>query len=107
MTLDELIQKVPEQFRPVAARYGPALLAMSTADLWAWVQLLIEGQSQAAYAAVLRRMENPDLLAEWDNLNDQWKEANAANAASKALQKEAVLAVLRVMLTMALALVGF
>lgn len=107
MTLDELIQRVPEQFRPVAARYGPALLQMSAAELWGWVHLLIEGRTDAAYRAVLDRMDNADLITEWDKVNDQWKEANIQNAASKDVQRRAVLAVLNVLLTMALALVGF
>ncbi len=106
MTIDELIQKVPERFRPVAAMYGPALLTMSVDELWAWIELLIRGDATAAYRAVLSRMEGDDLVGEWDRLGQQWAEANAENAARLAIQRAAVLATLRVLLTVALAMVG-
>ena len=106
MTLDELIEKVPAQFRPVAARYGPALLKMSADELWAWIELLIRGDATAAYRAVLSRMDGDDLVGEWDRLGAQWAETNADNAARLAIQRAAVLATLRVLLTVALAMVG-
>ncbi len=106
MTLAELLQKVPEDFRPVAARYGPALLAMSAEELWAWIALLVNGQHDTAYRAVLAKLDETALLAEWDALSDRWSEANTDNAASLALQRAAVLATLRVLLTVALAMVG-
>ncbi len=106
MTLDELVQKVPERFRPVAARYGPALLKMSADELWAWIDLLIRGDATAAYRSVLSRMEGADLLAEWDRVGQQWAEANAENAARLEMQRAAVLATMRVLLTVALASVG-
>lgn len=106
MTLDELIQKVPEPFRPVAAEYGPALLAMSADELWRWIGLLAKGDQDAAYREVLAKMPGAKLVAEWDRVNEKWNEANAENAAAKALGKRAMGAVLGALLTVVLALVG-
>ncbi|KPK82786.1 MAG: hypothetical protein AMJ81_09245 [Phycisphaerae bacterium SM23_33] len=106
MTLDELLEKVPEKWRPVAAEYGPALLAMTAEELWAWIHLLLNGKEDQAYQALLAKLDNPDLLAEWTRLNDCWQAANQANAERVALQKKALFALLQVLLTVALATVG-
>ena len=106
MTLDELLDKVPEEFRPVVAEYGPALLKMSAEELWAWIDLLARGDCDEAYRAVLAQMEGADLLAEWAKINGRWQDANKANADRLDLQRRALLAVLQVLLTAALAMVG-
>ncbi|KKM65419.1 hypothetical protein LCGC14_1491420 [marine sediment metagenome] len=106
MTLQELIAKVPEPWRPIVAEYGPALLAMSAEELWAWVRLLAEGKDDQAYRAVLARLDDAELLAEWDRLAEQWHEANRRNAARADLSRRAAQAVLRVLLTAALTMVG-
>lgn len=106
MTIDELMAKVPETWRPVAARYGPALLAMSAEELWAWIGMLVNGKELEAYEAVLTKLGNADLLDEWGVLRADWQTANARNADRVALQRKALLAVLQVLLGAALALVG-
>ena len=106
MTLEELIQRVPEPWRPVVSRYGPALLKMSADELWAWIELLLAGRDEQAYRAVLARMDESDLLAEWDSLAGQWQSANEAAARRRDTQARAVQAVLHVLLTAALAMVG-
>ena len=106
MTLDELIAKVPEQWRPVAAQYGPALLAMSAEDLWAWIDLLVKGYSDEAYRMLLEKLGSPEVIDEWVTLSADWQTANAANAARVDLQRKAILAILQVLLAAALAMVG-
>jgi len=106
MTLDELVQKVPESWRPVVAEYGPALLKMPAAELWAWVRLVLEGREDQAYRAILARMGNAELLDEWDRLSASWRPANRAEASRLALRRRATQAVLHVLLTAALAMVG-
>ena len=107
MKLDELLGKLPEELRPVVAKYGPALIKMSTEELWSWVDLLIAGKTAEAWTVVMQRMDNADIMAVGVSLGEKWDGANVKNAAAVALQKEAALAVLRVLLTVALALVGF
>lgn len=106
MTLEELLERVPAKWRPVVAEYGPALLAMSAEEFWAWVRLLVNGKEDEAYRAILAKLDNADLLAEWTKLNDQWRGANRRNAERLALQRKALFAVLQVLLSAALAAVG-
>ncbi len=106
MTLDELAQKVPEPWRPVVSQYGPALLRMSAEELWAWIRLLLAGNEEQAYRAILARLDDAELLNEWDRLSASWQSANCAEADRLALRRRAALAVLHVLLTAALAMVG-
>ena len=107
ITIDELLARLPESVRPVAAEYGPALLAMAAdEELWAWVRLLVEGNTKAAMDAVYAKMPNQELLAEAAKNLDAWDKANLHYANRLAVQREAALAVLRVLLMAALSMVG-
>jgi hypothetical protein len=106
MTMEELLAKVPEPIRPVAAQYGPALLKMSADELWAWIGLIVQGDTDEAYKAVVAKMDNAQLLAEWGKKLDAWKEANTENAVKMQLQRDAVLAVLKALLTVAMTAFG-
>ena len=105
MTLDELLDRVPEKLRPVIAEYGPAMLAMTGEQIWAWIDKLAHGRTDAAYRDILAAMDNSNLLGEWDKLSADWAEANADNAARIDLQRAAAAAVMKALLTVAIALV--
>jgi len=104
--IDELIAQTPEQLRPVVARYGPALAAMTAEEFCDWLELLILGRDDEAWRRLLEQSDNPGLLEAWKTAAANWDEANAANARRVALQKEATMAVLKVLLAGSLALVG-
>ena len=106
MTLDELLARVPEPWRPVAAKYGPAIVKMTADEFAAWIDLLLRGRTYEAWEAVLKGLGNADLLAAWQEVGSKWDEANARNAARLALQREACMAVLKVLLAAALAAAG-
>ena len=106
VTLDQLLEKVPPELRPVAVRYGPALVAMTAEQFAAWLDLLISGKTYAAWQEVMARLDDQALLAAWADLGGQWDQANAANADRLALQRQAALAVLKILLAAALAMVG-
>ena len=106
MTIEELLEKVPESFRPVVAKYGPALIEMSAAELWAWLELLVQGKTQEAWRTVMERLPDNELLDLGATLGEKWDEANIRNAEKIALQRSAALAFLKVLLGAALALVG-
>ncbi len=106
MNIDELLDKAPEQLRPLVARYGPALAAMTAEEFCDWLELLVLGRHDEAWLRLLEKSDNPGLLDAWKTVAADWDEANAANARRVALQKEATLAVLKVLLTGSLALVG-
>ena len=104
--LEELLGKVPEGLRPIAVQYGPALLAMTADEVWAWIELLIQGKTAEAYADVIDRLSPSEKLDMMAADLAKWEELNVANAAKVGLQKEAAMAVLKALLTIALAMVG-
>ncbi len=106
MNIDELLDKAPEQLRPLVARYGPALAAMTAEEFCDWLELLVLGRDDEAWLRLLEKSDNTGLLDAWKTVAADWDEANTANARRMALQKDATLAVLKVLLTGSLALVG-
>ena len=106
MTIEELLGKVPEEWHPVVRQYGPSLLAMTADELWAWIELLIRGDTDAAYRQLLDGMDNAELAAEMATITADWAAANARNAARLDLQRSALAAILKVLLATALASVG-
>jgi len=106
ITLNGLLAKTPDLFKPVVQKYGPSLVAMTAQEFCDWLDMMLAGDVDAAWRALLAKMPNADLLQAWKDKNAEWDAANAKNAARVALQKEATLAVLKVLLAGALAWVG-
>ena len=106
MTIDELKDKVPPELKPWVADYGPALLAMTGEEIKSWLDLLVRGRVDEAYQAVLAKMPNGDLLAEWTTVTAEWKAANAENAARMSVQKQAMATLMKILLSIALVAVG-
>jgi len=106
MTLDELLAKTPEPWRPIVTRYGPILLEWSTAEIWAWIEDIVKGRSAEAWQKVMGNLDNAALLTEGEALVTDWDTANAANKARMTMMRTAMMAVLQVLLGVALALVG-
>ena len=106
ITLEGLLEKTPDMFKPIVMQYGPALAAMTAEEFCVWLTLLINGNDGAAWRALLAKLIGPDLVAEWDKLNAKWDAANATNADRVALQKSAIVAVLKVLLVASLSWVG-
>jgi hypothetical protein len=110
-TLDELKAMLPaamkDQFGPLIDQYGPKILAMTQAELWAWINLLLAGDKNAAYKALLAKGTNDDLLGAWGSHNDEWIVANTTNAANKAFWEHVRDAALAAAGEMALIALGF
>ena len=106
ITLEGLLAKTPDLLKPVVQKYGPSLVAMTAQEFCEWLEMMLKGDVDAAWRALLAKMPNADLLQAWQDENAKWDAANAKNAARVALQKEATLAVLKVLLAGALAWVG-
>jgi len=106
MTLQELMDKVPAEARPLVTQYGPALIAMTADQLQAWLRLVFLGKTIDAYAMVLKATPDAGIDAELDQSIANWKEDNAANAKQKAMAQEIAIAVCKGLLTVVLALVG-
>ena len=106
MTLDELLARTPDQWKPVVAKYGPALVAMTAQQFADWLDLLINGKTYAAWQAIMAGMSNAELIAAWQDVGADWDKANAANAGRIAMQREAAMTVLKILLAVALAAAG-
>ncbi len=106
MNAQELLEKVPDPLRPAVAKYAPALAAMSAEEIWAWIELLVEGRTREAMDSLAARLGDDELLGAMHANEQAWLAANKENASRLALQREASLAVLKALLTAALALVG-
>lgn len=113
VTAEEIVAKVNAKLgqtqaaalAPVLAQYAPAFAAMSAAEIWAWIDLATKGDEAKAFAAIVVKMQNPELINEWSALNTKWQTANEANAVAIAWQREAVAAVLKALVTIAASLV--
>lgn len=105
-TVEELLAKLPAAWRPIAAQYVPALLAMTTAEVASLIDMLANRQVEKAWAAMLAKLPNSDLIAEWNATNAAWEAENRAESQRRAVFQEAASAVLRTLLAIALALVG-
>ena len=86
MTLDDLLAKTPEQFKPVVAQYGPALVEMTAKEFCAWLDLLINGRTVEAWKTIVSRLDNAGLMAAWESVNEKWEDANRENAAKLKLK---------------------
>ena len=78
---------------------------MTSEQIWAWIDKLARGQADDAYRDILAAMDSSQLLGEWDNLSARWETANADNAARIDLQRTASAAVMKALLTAAIAMV--
>lgn len=106
MNIQDLKSKLPIPLQGFADTYGPVVLAWTTADLQAWLALLLKGNVYDAYAQVLTGMGNQQSVDEWATINAGWTSANADNAARADLAKTALVGLLKIVLAMALASVG-
>ena len=106
MDIQELIDKLPAGLKPVAVQYGPALIQMTADEVWAWIELLISGKTAEAYKTVFDKLPPSEKLALMAKDIAKWNELNTKNAAKVGLQREAAIAVLKALLTIALAMVG-
>jgi len=99
--LQALLDKLPDNLKPIAEEYGPALIDMTAKELWAWIMLFVNLEHEEAYRTILSRMTEDDIMAEWDKKLESWVTANKENAIAIAIQKSATLAVLDALLQIA------
>jgi len=104
--LDELKGKLPPELSSWAVTYGPAFLSMTAEELQAWLSKIISGDIYTAYTDVLKKLPNSDLLTEWGKINSEWQAANVENKAQNDLGKAALMGLMKILLTIALAAAG-
>lgn len=98
ITLDGLLAKTPDLLKPIVAKYGLGLVAMTAQEFYDWLEMMINGDSLAAWIALLKKMPNQALLEAWTTKAEEWDTANDHNAARLELQREVTIAILKVLL---------
>jgi len=106
MNLEELRDQVEEQFKPWVDEFGPALLKLTADEIKAFILLAFKGDVTGAFAVVLSRMDNAELLAAGESLHIDWQVANAANKRKLELQRKAGEVAVTILLSILLAAVG-
>jgi len=86
MTIEELISKLPEEYREIARRYTALLLDMSFEELQAWVEQITKGNWQNAYRKLAAKMSTEELLAAERKGHEMLARLNKENADSFAIQ---------------------
>ena len=111
LTIEGLIAGVPEQARPLVAplisEYGPAFIKMAAEEFAVWVKLLLMGNTDEAWALILSKLENADLISAWDRVGEKWDKANTGNDARMELQRNAAMSVMKILLAVVMAAAGF
>jgi hypothetical protein len=106
MNLDELKAKLPANLQPWLGEYGPIIIAWSDTEITAWLDRLVQGDIEEAYRQILKGLNNAEFLSTGEALFLSWKQANIENKASIDLQKTAIIAALKIVLGMVVAMVG-
>ena len=106
MNLDELRDKVGDEFKPWVDEFGPALLKLTTDEIMQFILLAFKGDVTGAFAVVLSRMDNAELLAAGQSLHTEWQTANAKNRRKLELQRKAGEVAVQILLAILLAAVG-
>lgn len=80
MKIDDLIAKLPEEYRAIAKRYAPLLINMGFEELQDWVERLAGGDWQQAYKDLVSKMTTTEIVDEQDKANEIMKALNKENA---------------------------
>lgn len=86
MTIEKLIEKLPEEYQEIAYRYTALLLDMGFEELQAWVEMIAAGKWQKSYESLIAKMPTDEILIEERKGHEILKRLNKDNAARIALQ---------------------
>ena len=92
---DRWMDKVPDELKPVMAKYGPILAQWTVAEIWAWIEL-VRKDPVAAYRTLLAAMyqDGSAILAEFDEKIADHAGLNIDRSAMAAVGREAMGAIL-------------
>jgi len=80
MKIEEVIQKLPEEYREIARRYTTLLLDMADEELLAWIESITAGDWQMSYLDLVAKMSTEEILTEEQKGHDILKMLNKDNA---------------------------
>jgi len=105
--LETLKSQLGEAYAPWVDEYGKALLQMTADEIKNFILLALKGDVGAAFAVVLEKMDNAELLTAGNALHADWTTSNVANKQRLALQRRAAEVAVQILLTILLAAIGF
>ena len=100
MTIEEIISKLPEEFRPLARRYTTLLINMGFEELQGWIGIVISGDYLQAYRSLVAKMSTDEIVAEQNKANEILKALNKENAVLVAAQREILAQIFMTLLLM-------
>ena len=98
--IDDLIAKLPEEMQEWARRYINFLRDSTFEELQAWIRLIAAGNWRAAYEQTTKKMSVEDLTLELRRVNASLEQLNDANAAAIEIQKQLILELLSLLLSL-------
>lgn len=88
--LDDLIKKLPVEYREMARRYLPIFIDSTFDEIEQWAALIAIGNWRDAYELVVRKMSTEVLLDEQGKCNERLRKLNKENADYIQLQQEII-----------------
>ena len=96
MTLDKLIKELPIEYQAWAMNYANVLLEMADEEMLAWTEDVLAGDIRSAYARLANAMTTTQLILAQNDVNEELRILNEANATFVELQRRMVLEAVRI-----------
>ncbi|MBA7576282.1 hypothetical protein ES708_18121 [subsurface metagenome] len=101
ISLEELLAKIPEQFRDIARAVIPQLLATGQVLAEDWLRLVLAGDYQKATETALANLDTEAAIGEGDKIVERLRQANLTEAERREFYKSVCLAVLQAFIAIA------
>ena len=95
---EAILDRIPAALRPFAAAYVPALLTMTQAELTGWIQYAVYGDTTPAWSALVAGLGQATVTDAWTRLNQRWAAANTRNAGDVETGRQAIAALVNILL---------
>jgi len=104
MTLAEVLARLPAELRQWGIVYGPALLRMAGDELTQCLLFIGAKDDDKAFAMIVHKMTETELVAEMETLGDVNDTETAAVAARRSAAFDVAKALVSILLTLAVGL---
>ena len=90
---------------PIISQYGPIFAAMTSEQVWAWLETATKGDQFKAFSEIASRLSNAELLTEMAANNAKMQTQNIQNAQNVEWQSGALATILKALVMLATSLV--
>jgi len=105
--IDAVLARLPEELRDYARKWAPVFLDWGVSATLGWVELVLRLGAGPGLVALFERMDDGELVGvARDAMLAGWEKLNVENRAAIRVQREAGMALARVLLAIAIAAVG-